>query len=256
MRQFLASWKRSGQLEIVAGIVAGVIVAAAGLFWYHGHGSGGAANARPTIEAPAAPAARPPRFAQVGAATISADARFIADWAADSDDAGGMPFVIIDKKGARVYVFDASARLLDSSPVLLGSAPGDDTAPGVGDKPLSQVRAEERTTPAGRFEGERGHNARGEDVVWVDYDAAVSMHRVLTTNPVERRAERLATPTIEDNRVSFGCVNVPVPFYEKFIRPTFAERKAIIYVLPDTKSLQQVFHNAYDVATAHSVQRS
>jgi hypothetical protein len=256
MKRFFAAIKRSGQLELAAGVLAGMIVAAAGLFWYHQHESSVAVDVRAVSQAPAQPAAKPPRFAHVGAVKISPEARFIADWAADSDDAGGMPFVIIDKKRAHVYVFDGDARLLDSSPVLLGSAAGDDTAPGVGDKPLSQVKAEERTTPAGRFVGERGHNARGEDVVWVDYDAAVSMHRVLTTNAAERRAERLATPTIDDNRVSFGCVNVPVAFYEKFIRPTFAERKAIIYVLPDTKPLQQVFHNAYDVAAAHSIPRS
>ena len=67
------------------------------------------------------------------------------------------------------------------------------------------------------------------------------MHRVLTTNPQERRLERLATPTVDDNRVSFGCINVPVAFYEKFLRPTFAEHTAIIYVLPEFKSAREVF---------------
>jgi hypothetical protein len=107
----------------------------------------------------------------------------------------------------------------------------------------------ERTTPAGRFVGERGHNARGEDVVWVDYDAAVSMHRVLTTNPAERRLERLATPTKDDNRVSYGCINVPVAFYETYLRPAFASQRAIVYVLPEFKSLDSVF-GSYDVAAA------
>jgi hypothetical protein len=139
--------------------------------------------------------------------------------------------------------------------VLLGAAPGDDTVPGIGDRPLSQVLPHERTTPAGRFVGERGHNARGEDVVWVDYDAAVSMHRVLTTNPQERRLERLATPTVDDNRVSFGCINVPVAFYEKFLRPTFAEHTAIIYVLPEFKSAREVFA-AYDVAARYGLSRT
>jgi hypothetical protein len=87
--------------------------------------------------------------------------------------------------------------------------------------------------------------------VWVDYDAAVSMHRVLTTNRAERRLERLATPSIADNRVSYGCINVPVSFYEQFIRPTFADDRAMIYVLPDVKPLLQVFNSAYDVASAH-----
>ena len=39
-------------------------------------------------------------------------------------------------------------------------------------------------------------------MVWVDYDAAVSMHRVRTTNAAERRLARLASPGIDDNRIS------------------------------------------------------
>jgi hypothetical protein len=131
---------------------------------------------------------------------------------------------------------------------LLGFARGDDSVPGIGLRPIAEVRPEERTTPAGRFVAERGRNLKGEDVVWVDYDAAVSMHRVRATQPSERRLERLATPTVDDNRISYGCINVPVEFYEAYIRPTFATRRAIVYVLPDSKPVRQVF-GSYDVAT-------
>ncbi len=84
----------------------------------------------------------------------------------------------------------------------------------------------------------------------MDYDAAVSMHRVLTTEPKERRSERLATPSVDDKRISYGCINVPVAFYERYIRPAFDDRRALVYVLPEVKSLQQVF-GSYDVASAH-----
>ena len=83
----------------------------------------------------------------------------------------------------------------------------------------------------------RGHNTRGEDVVWVNYDEAASIHRVLVTNAEECRLERLATVTVEDNRISDGCINVPVTFYETHVRPTFAIRRAIVYVLPEIKSV-------------------
>jgi hypothetical protein len=106
---------------------------------------------------------------------------------------------------------------------------------------MAQILPAERTTPAGRFVAELGRNTQGEDVVWVDYDAAVSMHRVRTKNPVERRAQRLASPTIEDNRISYGCINVPVAFYETYIQPIFAQQKAIVYVLPEIKSVNEVF---------------
>jgi hypothetical protein len=177
----------------------------------------------------------------------SPDARHLADWIADSRDNENADFIIVDKRFAKAYVFDAEARLRGASPVLLGSALGDDSVPGIGLRPIAEVRPEERTTPAGRFVAERGRNFNGEDVVWVDYDAAVSMHRVRATKPSERRLERLATPTVDDNRISYGCINVPVAFYETHIGPTFATRRAIVYVLPDSKPVQQVF-GSYEVA--------
>jgi len=180
-------------------------------------------------------------LADFGAHTPSPDVRRVVNWIVDSGDNGNLEFVVVDKKFATMYVFDVHARLRGSSPVLLGAAIGDDTVPGIGSRPIADVRPEERTTPAGRFLAERGHNARGEDVVWVDYNAAVSMHRVLRTNPEERRLERLASVSVADNRVSWGCINVPVAFYEKTVRPTFAHHRAWVYVLPDVKPLQQVF---------------
>jgi len=186
------------------------------------------------------------RLADFGDASPSPEARHVADWVADSRDNAQAEFIIVDKRAARVYVFDADARLRGESPVLLGAALGDDSVPGIGTRPIAEVRPEERTTPAGRFVAERGRNLKGEDVVWVDYDAAVSMHRVRATKPVERRLERLATPTVDDNRISYGCINVPVAFYEAYVSPTVASKRAIVYVLPEVKPVQQVF-NSYDV---------
>ena len=186
------------------------------------------------------------RSADFGQASPSSDARHIADWIADSRDNANADFIVVDKRDAKAYVFDAEARLRGASPVLLGSALGDDSVPGIGLRPIAEVCPEERTTPAGRFVAERGRNLQGDDVVWVDYEAAVSMHRVRATKPSERRLERLATPTVDDNRISYGCINVPVAFYEAYVRPTVATRRAIVYVLPDIKPVQQVF-NSYDV---------
>ena len=182
-----------------------------------------------------------------GSTPLSEDARHLLDWIVHSNDHGGAAFVIVDKKSAAVLVFDADARLHGRSPVLLGSALGDDSVHGIGSRPIAQVLPEERTTPAGRFMAEPGRNTAGEDVVWVDYEAAVSMHRVRTGNAAEQRAHRLATPSIDDNRISYGCINVPVPFYEAFIRPLFSNRRAVVYVLPDLKPVRQVF-GSYPVA--------
>ena len=180
-------------------------------------------------------------LADFGTISPSKDARRLADWVAQTRDNGDAEFMIVDKRNARVYVFDATARLRATSPVLLGAAKGDHSVPGIGSRPISQVRPEERTTPAGRFVAERGRNHKGEDIVWVDYDAAVSMHRVRASNPTERRLQRLATPTVADNRISYGCINVPVSFYETYVSPTVSKKRAIVYVLPEVKPIKQVF---------------
>lgn len=188
-----------------------------------------------------AASARPLPRADFGAAEPSAAARTIADWALAIDDPDGLPFLIVDKRAATLYVFDAQGRLSGSSPVLLGQARGDDSVPGIGERAMSQIRPHERTTPAGRFVAERGVNLHGEDILWVDYDHAVSMHRVRATNPKERRLERLRTPTIDDNRISYGCINVPVRFYERRVMPAFDAGIAVVYVLPETRPLSDYF---------------
>ncbi len=177
-------------------------------------------------------------FARVRA---SRDVRELADWVVDSGDSAGLPFVIVDKSNAYVFVFDAAGRILGAAPALLGVARGDDTVPGIGDREYSDMPPETRTTPAGRFVATRGMSTRGEDVVWVDYEAGVSLHRVITTRPQERRLERLATPTPRDNRISYGCINVPARFYETVVSPTFADTDGIVYVLPETRPARELF---------------
>jgi len=188
----------------------------------------------------------PVRRAVFDRVQASADVRHIADWVVDSADNKGLPFVIVDKINAKVFVFDSGGRIRGAAPALLGLARGDHTVPGIGDKPLSQIRPEERTTPAGRFVGEHGMSTRGVDVVWVDYDSGVSLHRVITADPRDRRHERLASPTAADNRISYGCINVPVAFYNNVVSPAFARNHGIFYVLPETRSVQQMF-GSYDV---------
>lgn len=205
-------------------------------------------KARPAVTAKAT---RPPvvRLASFGAEEASADARHVANWALTSGDTQNKSFVIVDKKAAKVFVFAPDGTLKAATPALMGSAIGDHTVPGIGDKPISQVLPEERTTPAGRFVAEPGMNTHGEDIVWVDYNAAVSMHRVRPNVAAERRLQRLASPTIEDNRISYGCINLPVAFYEEVLSPTVKATGAIIYVLPETTTPQMVF-NSYDVSNS------
>lgn len=178
--------------------------------------------------------------------SASMDVRHIADWVVDSSDNRSLPFMIIDKKEAKVFVFNSDGQLLGVAPTLLGLSLGDDSVPGIGDRQLSTIRPEERTTPAGRFVAALGRNSHGVGILWIDYDNAISLHRVITTNRSEQRAQRLATPSPSDNRISYGCINVPVKFYEGVVNQVFKRTNGIVYVLPETRLAQEVF-NSYEV---------
>lgn len=173
-------------------------------------------------------------------------AHHVADWVVDANNNRGLPFVIVDKTQAKAFVFYADGRLRGAAPVLLGLAIGDDSVPGIGKRKLATILPQERTTPAGRFVAALDRNLHGKPLLWVDYDAAISLHPVITSNVEERRAERLATPSPLDNRISYGCINVPADFFKHVVGPAFKGTNGIVYVLPETRSPQKVF-GSYDV---------
>lgn len=182
-----------------------------------------------------------PKRASFKLENSSLAAKQLADWVVDSGDNRTLPFVIVDKTNAKVFVFHADGQLRGASPALLGLALGDDSVPGIGNRKMSSIRPEERTTPAGRFVAALDSSLRGKDILWVDYDAAISLHRVHTNIPGEHRLQRLATPSPLDNRISYGCINVPVKFYENVVRPAFTGTDGIVYVLPETRLPRETF---------------
>jgi hypothetical protein len=208
--------------------------------------------APPAITAPIAVAPPMQRRLDLRGEQASAAVQQLAQWVVSAADNGDRPFVLIDKVDAKVFVFEPDGRLKGASPVLLGYAAGDHTVEGIGLRPIEQVKPEERTTPAGRFVGERGRNTLNEEVLWVDYDAAVSMHKVRLINPKERRAERLASPTPSDNRISYGCINLPPSFFDNVLWPSVRQVKPVIYVLPEVKALHEVFPGVSQVTAAQA----
>lgn len=179
--------------------------------------------------------------AVVVADALSNDARQLLERIRATHDNQQLPFAIVDKKTASIHLFDAAGVRTGFSRILLGLARGDDSVPGIGIRHISRIRPFERTTPAGRFKTEPGRNMTGEDIVWVDYDAAISMHRVRTANKADRRLERLTTPGASDKRISYGCINVPASFYDAYIRPTLGASDGVVYVLPETRTVDAQF---------------
>ncbi|CAN5151689.1 hypothetical protein BH10PSE12_BH10PSE12_17400 [soil metagenome] len=178
---------------------------------------------------------------KAGAAPPSEAARRVADWIATSGDNGTRPYIIIDKIAATAFLFDAKGAPLAQVPVLIGIAPGDEATPGVGSKKLAEIGPAERTTPAGRFLAKFGLAAGKQRVLWVDYAISVALHPIPTGNPKEQRRARMLSPTADDNRITFGCINVPMAFFSKSVRPLFQKKGGYVYVLPDTKPIEAVF---------------
>lgn len=195
----------------------------------------GTANAEDAATPPAAAVDELPPGQAVSDTVIE-----LAGWVVANRDSEGYPFAIMDKAAAQILVFGGDGRLRGAAPALFGSAVGDHIAPGIAGLALREIPGRDRTTPAGRFVGGFGPSLDAGRVLWVDYDSAVSIHPTATGVPAERRPERLASPSPDDNRVTHGCINVSPGFYKQVVSQTF-ERGGVFYVLPDNASLAETF---------------
>lgn len=197
-----------------------------------------------------AAAAAPP--APVTKAPIqSADSERVLKWIMTSGDNLDLPFLIIDKIHARVFAFNPDGSLAGSAAGLIGLARGDVSPPGIGQRKLSDIPPAERITPAGRFIAALGNDLGDADILWVDYDSALSLHRVIVGNRKDNRRQRLSTATAEDNRISYGCINVPIGFFDTVVRPLFRGTNGLVYILPEIRPLNQVFNISENYTPLH-----
>jgi hypothetical protein len=132
----------------------------------------------------------------------------------------------------------------------MGLGRGDVSPAGIGQRRLADITPAERITPAGRFIASLGNDLGEADILWVDYDNAISLHRVISGNRKDRRLERLASASVDDNRISYGCINVPPKFFEGVILPLFNRTNGIVYILPEARPLSDVFHLPAEPRTA------
>ncbi len=175
------------------------------------------------------------------ATDASGDARYVEHWIHEKGDDHGRPFVIVDKKAARIYVFGAGGKLVGMSSTILGQSRGDIPVPGAGQKNPSDLLLNERKTPAGRFDSQPGRNLHGEPVVWVDYDTGIAIHRVRPGISQMQRVSSLSTEDPNNKRLSLGCVVVPESFFWSVVIPTMGHSHGTVYVLPEDEPVQAMF---------------
>ncbi len=162
------------------------------------------------------------------------DTRRLVQQVLASADHGQRPFAVVDKRRALVSVFHADGALAAQSATLLGSAQGDHSLPGVGQRTQqAALRRADRTTPAGRFSAQPGHNLSGEAVVWLDHAAALAIHRLRSGPQHTDRAARMAGQDAQRRRVSAGCVVVPAAFFDSAVQPLLGLQRGTVYVLPE-----------------------
>lgn len=188
---------------------------------------------------PAAAASAALQPDRLPAAASFAEATRVAAWIQATGDNASLQFMIVDKVNARLFLFDEAGTPRANTPVLLGMARGDDSPPGIGTRKLAAIKPAERITPAGRFVAQAGEDMSGRDIIWIDYGAAIAIHRASDRKPrmgVDSRVARLSSATAGEKRVSLGCVNVSTAFYDLYIQPSFGVSKGIVYILPETRS--------------------
>jgi hypothetical protein len=159
----------------------------------------------------------------------SPEVEHVARWAVDSRDHRGLPFIVVDKARARLFAFDAGGRLLASAPVLLGASRGDGPAA-------------DAATPAGRFVAASGLPVHGDAIMWINSDAALSLHGIPSQTSPGRAAQRLASGILEDKRISDGSLHVAGQFYRDYLRPLQGQA-SIAYVLPEVHPARDVFNS-------------
>jgi hypothetical protein len=204
------------------------------------------------VEPPPPPAPVPLEFSGIKTAdplpasldrllSASPEVQATAQWIADSKDNVKLPFIIVDKSNAQVYAFTPYAQLKATAPILLGAGVGDKVlvAP---DAPMSAIPPQKRITPAGRYVSKLAIDPHANHVILsIDPHNLISLHIVAPGTPAQRRAERLASVTSSDNRVSFGCINVPPGFFNTVVDPDFRPGQGIVYILPETTTAAQQF---------------
>jgi hypothetical protein len=151
------------------------------------------------------------------------------------------PFILVDKPTATAYVYSSNGSLVKSFPVLLGSEVGDG----------KNVYGKVKLTTAGRFIlsdyiNDDDRKLYKNKIFFLSGASPVAIH-ITYPGELAERTRRLNTPTVEDNRVSWGCINVSEENFDKFISPNIGVGSVIIVTKDFQKSSIQLLQGEQSV---------
>jgi hypothetical protein len=168
----------------------------------------------------------------------------ILSWIRNNNDNKSKPFALIDKKNAKIFVFNAEGQPVASGPILLGITKRDHLDPNTMYASNDELAVDNRVTPAGRFQVKNGRDLHRKELLWFDYSNALALHTVIKV-PGQQRAMRLRSETPKDNRITWGCINVSVPLYSTVISPLFKPGGGIIYVIPEETGIGDFINRGF-----------
>lgn len=159
---------------------------------------------------------------------LSSSANVVNSWVRQTRDNNGQKYIIADKVAGTIHIMDAKGREIATAPALYGKRHGDNMS--LGETPAGIFTLKTRPAPTS-YGGDLQQFATAPN------GGIYAIHRVITNNN-QRRVARLNSPTASDNRISLGCINIPVNIYNKYLQKGF---KGKLYVLPEQKKLSAVF---------------
>lgn len=150
----------------------------------------------------------------------------------------GKGFIIADKPNGMIHVFDKDGNVIAQDTALYGRDVGDVLGS------ASSLEGGKKVTPAGKYALEAvklrdgGTYAGGYTLDLVgtnDGTGTIAIHAAYLGNVNEKRLERLASPDVKDNRVSYGCINTShKTFLDKIIPNINKLDGGMVFVLPDS----------------------
>lgn len=120
--------------------------------------------------------------------------------------------IIADKSNGKIFVYNPTNQLVISSPALFGKEISDEYS--ISD--YNKGGHPKNVTPAGEFRSRKyiSHKLNEPVTAFIEGTKTfVAIHPIWLGNPEQQREERMNSLSVEDNRITNGCINVPEDFY-------------------------------------------